>query len=59
MKEGDRVIDMQWKSLGPGTIAKAGTDVSLVKWDNCLVHKMPKYEYVANRYLLAYEDNNV
>jgi len=51
MKDGDRVIDIQWPQLGPGTVIKAGTDVSLVKWDKYLEHQIP---YIANRYLAAY-----
>ena len=55
MKDGDRVIDTQWPQLGPGTVTKAGTNVSLVKWDNYLEHKLPKCEYVANRHLTICE----
>ena len=59
MKEGDRVIDIQWPQLGPGIVIKAGTDVSLVKWDKYLEHQVPQGDYIANRYLAAYEDANV
>jgi hypothetical protein len=56
---GDRVIDTQWPQLGPGTIIKTGTDISLVRWDNYLENKIPKDDYIANRHLAAYEGSNV
>ena len=55
MEEGDRVLNKQWPGLGRGTVAKAGTEVSLVRWDNnYLKHKVPKYDYVANVNLIRF-----